>query len=191
MLPVELFSKRIPSKLIQIFVRIQFLVVIVLRSQFPYWKAWGEGDNRGWDGWMVSPTQWTWVWANSGSWWWTGKPGVLQSMGSQRVGHDWATELNIYWGPSLSTRGFSPFLHVSAASQSQQAWTLSQEWNVSDSPFFHILLLSAHECSLLLRAHVIQSSYDKKRKEDIGDLTNLIFVTLNLHLNITLRKRHF
>ena len=50
--------------------------------------------NRGWDGWMASPTQWTWVWVNSGSWWWTGRPGVLQSMGSQRVGHDWATELN-------------------------------------------------------------------------------------------------
>ena len=53
-----------------------------------------RGDNRGWDGWMASLTQWTWVWATSGSWWWTGKPGVLQSMGSQRVGHDWANELN-------------------------------------------------------------------------------------------------
>ena len=58
----------------------------------------GEGDGRGQDGWMASPTQWTWVWASSGSWWWTGKPGVLQSMGSQRVGHDWATELTD-WGP--------------------------------------------------------------------------------------------
>ena len=57
-------------------------------------KAGGEGDDRRWDGWMVSLTQWTWVWENSGSWWWTGKPGVLQSMGLQRVGHDWATELN-------------------------------------------------------------------------------------------------
>ena len=57
-------------------------------------KARGEGDNRGWDGWMASPVQWTWVWINSGSWWWTGRPGVLQSMGSQRVRHDWATELN-------------------------------------------------------------------------------------------------
>ena len=45
----------------------------------------GEGDNRGWDGWMASPTQWTWVWASSGSWWWTRKLGMLQSMGSQRV----------------------------------------------------------------------------------------------------------
>ena len=57
-------------------------------------RAGGEGDDRGWDDWMASPTQWTWVWASSGSWWWTGKPGVLQSTGLQRVGHDWATELN-------------------------------------------------------------------------------------------------
>ena len=51
-------------------------------------------DDRGWDGWMASPTQWTWVWVNSGSWWWTGRTGILQLMGSQRVGHDLATELN-------------------------------------------------------------------------------------------------
>ena len=53
----------------------------------------GEGDDRGWDGWMASLTWWTWVWVNSGSWWWTGRPGVLRFMGSQRVGHDWATQL--------------------------------------------------------------------------------------------------
>ena len=56
--------------------------------------AGGEGDDRGWDGWMASLTRWMWVWVNSGSWWWTGRPGVLRFMGSQRVGHDWATELN-------------------------------------------------------------------------------------------------
>ena len=49
---------------------------------------------QGWDSWMASVTQWTWVWVNSGSWWWTGRPGVLWFMGSQRVGHDWVTELN-------------------------------------------------------------------------------------------------
>ena len=57
-------------------------------------KARGEGDDRGWDGWMASPTWWTWVWVRSRSWWWIGRPGVLQSMGSQRVRHDWVTELN-------------------------------------------------------------------------------------------------
>ena len=56
--------------------------------------AGGKGENRGWDGWMASPTQWTWVWVNFGSWWWTGRPGVLWFMESQRVGHDWVTELN-------------------------------------------------------------------------------------------------
>ena len=53
-----------------------------------------KGDDRGWDGWMASPTQWTWVWVNSGSWWWTGRPGMLRFMRSQWVGHDWVTELN-------------------------------------------------------------------------------------------------
>ena len=56
--------------------------------------AGGEGVDRGWDGWMASPTRWAWVWVNSGSWWWTGRPDVLRFMGLQRVGHDWATELS-------------------------------------------------------------------------------------------------
>ena len=57
-------------------------------------KAGGEGGDSGWDGWMVSPIQWTWVWVGSRSWWWTGRPDVLRFMGSERVGHDWVTELN-------------------------------------------------------------------------------------------------
>ena len=64
-------------------------------------KAGGEGDGRGWDGWMASPTQWTWVWVNSGSWWWTGRPGMLQSMGLQRVGRYWV-ELN--WRMTANSR---------------------------------------------------------------------------------------
>ena len=76
-------------------------------------RAGGEGDDRGWDGWMASLTQWTWVWVDSGSWWWTGRPGVLQFMGLQWVGHDWATEMN--WTelevPSRSCwLGFNPKL---------------------------------------------------------------------------------
>ena len=69
--------------------------------------AGGEGDDRGWDGWMASPTQWTWFWVDSGSWWWTGRPGMLRFMGLQRVGHDWATELSwtslLYHFPPLNT----------------------------------------------------------------------------------------
>ena len=64
----------------------------------------GEGDDRGRDGCMASPTQWTWVWASSGSWWWTGNPGVLQSIELQRVRHDWVTELNII----LNVHGAKP-----------------------------------------------------------------------------------
>ena len=66
------------------------------------WEGLGAGgvrDDRGWDGWMASLTQWAWVWVNSRSWWWTGRPGMLRFMESQRGGHDWATELN--WLKSL------------------------------------------------------------------------------------------
>ena len=62
-------------------------------------EDWGQeekGMTEGWDGWIATPTQWTWVWVDTGSWWWTGRPGVLQSMGLQRVGRDWVTELNWY-----------------------------------------------------------------------------------------------
>ena len=76
-------------------------------------KAGGEGDDRGWDSWMASPTQCTWVWVNSGRWWQTGRPGVLQSMGSQRVGHGWVTELNwteLWLLISLFLLYYPPFL---------------------------------------------------------------------------------
>ena len=71
-------------------------------EELTHWKrpwSWerlraGEGDSRGWDGWMASLTQWTRVWVESGSWWWTGRPGVLWFMGLQRVRHNWVTELN-------------------------------------------------------------------------------------------------
>ena len=62
-------------------------------------------DERGWDGWMASPTKWTWVWVNCGSWWWAGRPGVLQSMRLQRVGPDWATELN-WWPRELTVQPY-------------------------------------------------------------------------------------
>ena len=70
----------------------------------------GEGDDRGWDGWTAKLTRWTWVWVNSGCWWWTGRPGMLRFTGLQRVGHDWVTELNwtlTFWVRELS-RGLIP-----------------------------------------------------------------------------------
>ena len=89
-------------------------------------KVGGEGDDRGGDGWMASPTQWAWVWVNSRSWWWTGRHGMLQSMGSQRVGHNWETELN--WTCKLVD--FHIFivnyskLHNNFLCKCQLSWTL-------------------------------------------------------------------
>ena len=83
----------------------------------------GEGDNRGWDGWMASPTQWTWVWVDPGSWWWTGRPGVLWFMGSQRVGHDWATELN--WKDVSFPFSWAPWTKI---------------WNIDKISFYCILI---------------------------------------------------
>ena len=80
------------------------------------WEGLGageEGDDRGWDGWMASPTWWTWVWVNSGRWWWTGKPGVLQFMGSQRAGHDLATELNRTQGIIFKVKIPFPTIYIS------------------------------------------------------------------------------
>ena len=76
--------------LLDVFIRwllVCFWILAIVNSVMPI------GD-RGWDGRMASLTQWTWVWVNSGSWWWTGRPGILRFIGSQRVGHNWATELN-------------------------------------------------------------------------------------------------
>ena len=72
-------------------------ISLIMSKRLWCWEglgAGGEGDDRGWDGWIASLTLWTWVWVKSGSWWWTGRPGMLWFVGSQRIGHDWATELN-------------------------------------------------------------------------------------------------
>ena len=80
------------------------------------------GGNRGWDGWMASPTWWTWVWVGSRSWWRTGKPGVLQSVGLQRVGHHWVTELNMACGILVTWPGIEPTSSALEA-QSLNHWT--------------------------------------------------------------------
>ena len=88
------------------------------------------------DGWMVSPTQWTWVWVDSGSWRWTGKPAVLWFMGSQRVGHDWVTELNWALVP-----GVMQYLHCNPVSSSK-AWMI---FNSSSTSWLNLVL----SCRLL------------------------------------------
>ena len=83
--------------------------------------AGGEGGDRRWDGWMASPTQWTWLWANSGRWWRTGKPGMLQSMGSQRVRHDLVTEQQIH---KINLKKYCTALLVVLTSQRLRSQTL-------------------------------------------------------------------
>ena len=89
-------------------------------------RAGGEGDDRGWNGWMASLTQLTWVWVDSGSWWWIGRPGMLWFMELQRVGHDWATELNlaisykikcthIIFLLGISAKDFNTYIHTKPA----------------------------------------------------------------------------
>ena len=101
-------------------------------------------DDRGWGDWMASLSRWTWVWVNSRSWWWTGRPSVLQSMGSQRIGHDWVTELN--WtelmkhssfqrvGQNLITsRTTEPHLETTWC-QIKEAQALKTPWSLSAAP---------------------------------------------------------
>ena len=102
--------------------------------------------DRGWDGWMASPTRWTWVWVDSRRWRWTGRPSVLQSMGSQRAGHDWATELN--WTESLEVE--IPGLVSPSSCVIKDPWfsdfcctaVLSNPQHISDS-FFICLEMTA------------------------------------------------
>ena len=103
----------------------------------------GEGDDRGWDDWMASPTQWTWVWVNSGSWWWTGRPGVLQFMGSQRVGHDWESELTKWQFVMIhKIRGFSKVNETQLDFFFLELWLywlINLNYNLLE---FHIIYLS-------------------------------------------------
>ena len=110
----------------------------------PCWerlKAGGEGDDRGWDGWMASLTQWTWIWASSRSWWWTGKPGMLQSMGSQRVGHDWGTELKPLlptWNITLKAGLSTPFTDLLLCQNFSPTTLFNGRRSLSQSPDLRI-----------------------------------------------------
>ena len=109
------------------------------REELTHWKrlwcwevlgAGGEGDDRGWDGWMASPTWWTWVWVNSRSWRWTGRPGMLQFVGLQRVRHNWVNELN--WTPFM----FPPTVHTGSF------FSISSPTLVISSHIFTIAILT-------------------------------------------------
>ena len=101
-----------------------------------------RGNDRGWDDWMASPTRWAWVWASSRSWWWTGKPGVLQSTGSQIVRQNWATELN--WTASVTSSKNFPFLPYPALLILPLSWF--SYFYASFHSFFLVLTLTSFLC---------------------------------------------
>ena len=115
--------------------------------------AGGKGDNRGWDGWMASLTRWTWVWVNSGSWWWTGKPGMLRFMGLQRVGHDWATELNwteVNWDYSIYSRIIQRNLNVIVILYQLSLFKKNIQTCFSLTEVLHPAFISLNSCCILL-----------------------------------------
>ena len=114
--------------------------------------------DRGWDGWMASPTQWAWVWVNSGSWWWTGRPGVLRFMGSQRVGHDWATELNwteqLWWRRkwlpvALQYSCLENLMNRGACQAAVQGVAKSRTWLSTLAESYEGINVTARKCAFL------------------------------------------
>ena len=104
--PVNPKGNRPEYSLKGLILRLKLQYLVTWCEELTHWKKpWylegGEGDDRGWDGWMASLTRWTWVWAISRSWWWTVKPSVLHFMGSKRVRHIWMIELNWLWNSSV------------------------------------------------------------------------------------------
>ena len=146
-------------------------------------KAGGEGDDRGWDGWMASLTPWTWVWASSRGWWWTGRPGVLQSMGSQRVGHDWANELSWRHSSNLD-------VHLT------DEW-IKQLWHISTMEYYSAIKRNTSE-SILMRCMklepIIQSEESQTEKNKYHIITHILesrkMVLMNLFAGQQWRNRH-
>ena len=115
------------------------------------------GHNRGWDGWMASPTWWTWVWVGSSSWWWTGRPGMLRSMGLQRIGHDWATELN--WTESdLTHKVIYKNQHESTYFSSKDTGLERMLW-INMLIYWIVKLLSAKTVSVIILALIVVGTW--------------------------------
>ena len=115
-------------------------------------RAGGEGDDRGWDGWMASRTWWRWVWVNSRSWWWTERPGVMPFMGWQRVRHDWATELN--WGLGKLSKNRIVSIKSGGGSETTME-NITLRWEIS------VVLRSSFESTLTFVLHT-------KKKKALG-----------------------
>ena len=132
----------------------------------------GRREDRWWDGWIASLTQWTWVWVCFKSWWWTGEPGVLQSMGSQRIGHDWPAELN--W-----TEGQPP------------PWSYKKiiltSFQISMSPELPRSTMQRNSYSLTIMGHQIHK--DSSKELHFGGITSLFFYAKTLNFFLIQRSR--
>ena len=138
-------------------------------------RAGGEGDDRGWDGWVASQTRWTWVWASSRSWWWTGNPGVLQFMGLQRVRHDWVTELNwcwilwitnievIFWN-SHTIRMFIGTLNDNEKLEGKIKGLSTSEW-INNDAFIHWMYIAMKKNELILSTTIWMNLIDTMLSE--------------------------
>ena len=136
-------------------------------------KAGREGDDRGWYGWMASSTQWAWVWVNSGSWWWTGRPGVLQSTGSRRVGHKWGTELSSLWAPDSEHVATTSGQRLLSRFQCQPTWrpvSLGLQW------------IPDHIKSIQVRTRWCAGSPSRVSLQSISIYTKCIYKTTRLAL---------
>ena len=150
-------------------------------------KAGGEGDDIGWDGWMASPTWSTWLWVNSGSWWWTGRPGVLRFMGSQRVGHNWATELNWVYSSGHFEQINEAFLVASFIRKNHLlTWYIissavgnvfSKCWRKSSQSLLNLILFLTHIClQTILGFLFIWCFFVYIHKTHVNDFHLLVFI---------------
>ena len=151
--------------------------------------AGGEGDAKGWDGWMASLTRWTWVSVNSGSWWWTGRSGVLRFMGSWRVGHNWATELN--WTEVTSVVSDSMWPHRRQPTRLPRSWDSPGKNTGVDCHFLLHYICSWTEKNQLHKIKRRSYKVKKKRKTEVYNVKNLgrMWLKLKCYNTYILRER--
>ena len=134
-------------------------------------RAGGEGDDWGWDGWMASPTQWTWVWVNSGSWWWTGKPRVLQSMRSQESDStDWLTWTELMWGND----SLEKTLVMGKVEGRRRRGRQRMRWMASPTPYTWV---SASSGSWWTRKRCMLQSMGSQSQSRLRDWTEVSYFT--------------
>ena len=163
-------------------------------------RDWGqEKGMTGWDGWMASPTRWTWVWVNSGSWWWTGRPGMLQFMGSQRVGQDRVTELNWRQQESMCHRAFTRCMEKSQKQRALQynplmrkrvisviIMQISTKWEETIPPH----PVQTHRNRHILQSMFIISIHNSFSRTTIYGITECLINCHGIPFKIPLIKKH-